>query len=80
MNYHQCRGLYIHVGFEGRAGAVTLAWRGFTLHLGVRLEHWEFGYGECWYDGPLPYLGCGPLFLLCWMYSLEDSMDPGMWP
>lgn len=61
-------------------GVVTVGWRGFTLHLGVwKSSGWVWGYEEDWWDGPLPMLGAGPLFLFCWMYSFRESLDSEEW-
>jgi len=66
-------------GWQKNAGLVCVSWRGFALHALVQPRDWQFGYQESWYDGPLPSVGAGPLFLLTWMYSIEDSLDKEQW-
>jgi len=56
------------------AGIICVAWRGFSLDLGVERRAWGWGYEEDWYDGPLPSIGLGPLFLFCWVYSIRESI------
>jgi hypothetical protein len=63
--------------FENPA-AVSVTFAGVSVHVGVfRRWAWVWGYEEGWYDGPLPQVGAGPLFLVCWIWSLRESLtDP----
>lgn len=62
----------------GGAGLVCVTFGPWALHFLVGRGHWQWGYEEDWYDGPLPSWGCGPLFLLCgmdtwgWCYLCDD--------
>jgi len=38
----------------------------YNLHVGVYRSHQTWGYKCDWYDGPLPEVGMGPLFLIAW--------------
>lgn len=67
-----CAGLAIYLDM---AGKLTLCWRGFSLHIGVRHEYRSWGYREDWWDGPLPSFGLGPFLLVCWMYSARESLE-----
>lgn len=59
----------------GGVALVTIAWRGFSLHLGVHPLVWTWGYREDWYDGPIPNIGLGPLFLFNWLYSFDEAWN-----
>lgn len=56
-------------------GLVTIGWRWFGLHIGVRRRSWVWGYEESWYDGPWPTYGLGPLFLFNYYLSLRYSAE-----
>lgn len=44
-----------------------------SFHFLMRKSHRKlWGYEESWYNGPLYFLGCGPLFLFCAMEHYED--------
>jgi hypothetical protein len=56
------------------ASLFCIATKKWTLHLFVRDEYREWGYGTDWYDGPFYHLGGGPLFLFIYHPALEDEM------
>jgi len=72
--------LTVNAGWARNAGALAVSWRGFSLHFVVQRDCWVWGYDEDYYDGPLPSFGVGPVFLLCWMYSLRESYQWGLEP
>lgn len=51
-----------------------------VLHGGIHMfpyrKHILFGYSEDWYDGPIYYLGLGPLCLLVWQtFPKQEGVD-----
>lgn len=69
------RKFYIDILWR-KAGLISFGWvygenKSIDFHLFPSIQYWQWGYGQDWYDGPLPYLGLGPLLLICWLEWLE---------
>jgi len=71
----------IHFGWKHNAGLVCVAAGPWSVHVGVRRDHWTWGRLDDWYDGELLLLGAGPAILLTycesvhWAYS-DDEVAP----
>lgn len=51
----------------------SIAYRGFTLHVGCDPQIAFWGYHEQWWDGPIPTIGFGPFAQASAMYGLKSA-------
>lgn len=75
--------LEVHVQNPGYAGFITIHGplkeesescrpefgfrKTWCVHIGLTSKDWFWGYEEDWYNGRLPCIGFGPIFLITWI-------------
>jgi len=66
--------LSLRLGWKRNAGLVCVAYKAYTVHLGVQPRDWLWGPAYSWYDGSLLEFGLGP-----WMHAnwCECASEPG---